>query len=67
MNLNKARSTVRVDKHSSYMVHSQKRVCQGDVLSYTSCPEVQKTISAGTETDTLLVDAEFIIFLNNNT
>jgi len=33
---------------------------------YTSCPEVQKTRRTGTERETLLDDAEFIIFLNNN-
>jgi hypothetical protein len=34
---------------------------------YTSCPEVQKTRRTGTEWNTLLVDAECIISLNNNT
>jgi hypothetical protein len=34
---------------------------------YTSCPEFQKTKRIGTEWDTLLVDVEFIISLNNNT
>jgi hypothetical protein len=33
----------------------------------TSCPEVQKIRRTGTEWDTLLVDAEYITSLNNNT
>jgi hypothetical protein len=34
---------------------------------YTSCPKVQRTRRTGTEWDTLLVNAECILSLNNNT